>query len=142
MKEFLLPPRRRVLSIQLQPQELRRFAEARAWRNRRPQPCVMRTELPGGSATHAEATDDDAVFVNAVLLFHFVQRLEQIHFACELVGVAITTVQMQHDGIARREFAVSRLAVGQEIDLAQRLATPVEPSVQSPAMRGVRSERR
>src|SRR5262245_35077414 len=55
MKKFLLPPRRGVLSREVEPEKLRRLAEACARRNRGPESGVMRPELPRGRAAHAEA---------------------------------------------------------------------------------------
>src|SRR5262245_4466018 len=45
MKELLLPAWRRALARKIELQKLRRFAEPCAWRNRGPQPGVMRPEL-------------------------------------------------------------------------------------------------
>src|SRR5262245_15395414 len=111
MKEFLLPPRRGVLPSEVEAEKLRRLAEARARRNRGPESGVMRPELPSGRAAHAEAAHDDAVLVNAVLPFHRVERFEQVCFTGELVGVAETPVEVQHDRVARREFTGFRLTV-------------------------------
>ena len=64
----------------------------------------MRRELPRGGASHAESADHNAVLVDRILRFHCVQGLEQVHFACKLVGVAVAPVKVKHDRVRRREF--------------------------------------
>jgi len=56
----------------------------------------------------------------------------------KFAGVAVAPVEVQHDGVARREFAGGLLAVGQKIGLGESLAAAVIPEVEPPAMRSRR----
>jgi hypothetical protein len=57
-----------------------------------PETGVVRSEVPRGGAAHAEAADHDAVFVDLILALHGIQRFEEVHFAGELAGVAVASV--------------------------------------------------
>jgi len=92
-------------------------------------------DVPGGGAAHREAAHDDAVFVDEVVLFDRGERFEQIDFAGELVGVAVASVQVQHDRVARGELAGPAHAFRKEVDLAQLFGAAVEPGVQAPGAR-------
>ena len=65
----------------------------------------MRAEVPGGGAAHAEAADQGAVLIDGVLALDGVEGFEEIDLAGEAVGVAEAAVEVEHDGVARREFA-------------------------------------
>ena len=116
-------------------QELRGFAEAGARRHCGPQSGIVRAEVPGGGAAHAEAADQDAILVHRIVALDGVERFEEIDFAGELVGVAVAAVEVEHDGVARREFAGGLLAGGEKIDFAEGFVAAVEPRVDAPAMR-------
>ncbi len=123
---------------ELELQVLLALAETRARRHCRPQPGIVRANVPGASAAHAEPAIQYAILVDGVLPLHRVQRLEQVHLAGKFAGVAIPPVQVQHDRIARREFAHVAFPIGQKVDLAERLAAPMKPQIQPPAMRRIR----
>ncbi len=130
MEELQLPPRRRGVAGEFELQVLDGFAEARAWLHGGPQARVVRADIPRGSAAHAEAAVENAIFVDGVLPFHGVESFEEIHFAGESAGVAETSVKMQHDGVARRPFSGIACAVGQKVDFAERFIAAVEPGIE------------
>src|SRR5262249_17258244 len=115
--------------------------EPGAWRYGGPESGVVRSEVPCRSAPHTETANQDPVFVDAILLFHRGKRLKQIHFTRELVGIAESSVEVQHDCGPRREFPGFSPAVGKEVAFAQCLSPPMEPRVEPPAMRRIRRER-
>ena len=86
-------------------QEVGGLAETRAGRDRGPEAGVMRAEVPGGRASHAETADEDAVLVHSVVPLHVVEGFEQIDLAGQFVGVAVAAVKVQHDRVGWREFA-------------------------------------
>src|SRR2546427_5491726 len=95
----------------------------------------MRAEVPCGRASNAESADRDAVRIDLILAFDRVQRFEQVDLASELVRVAVASIQVQDDGVGRREFARIPLAIPEEVDLVQRLVASVEPRIEAPPMR-------
>ena len=115
-------------------EEIRRFAEARPGCDSGPEAREMGSEMTGRRAAHAESTHHDAVRIDLVLALHRVQRFEQVHFAGQLVGVAVATVQVQHDGVGRRKLTRIMLALPEEVDFVQGLAAPMKPGVETPAM--------
>ncbi len=130
MPEFLFPLGRHFLELE----EFLGFAEAGARRDGGPEAGVVGAEAPGGGATHAEAADEGAVLVDRVLAFHGIEGFEEIDFAGEAVGVAEAAVEVQHDGVARREFAGGALAAGKEVDFAEGFVAAVKPGIHAPAM--------
>ena len=77
---------------------------------------------------------EDAVLVDGVVALDGVERFEEIHFAGEFAGVAVAAVEVQHDGVARRELAGGFLARGEEVDLGEGFVAAVEPGVEAPAV--------
>ena len=132
--EFLLPPGRCAIAGGLDFEILRRFGEARAGRRGGPHARVVRSQMPDRSAAHAEAADQQAVLVDGVVAPDGVERFEEVHFAGEFAGVAVAPVEVQHDGVARRELAGGFLARGDEVDLREGLIAAVEPGVEAPAV--------
>src|SRR4051794_31461892 len=112
--------------------ELGSLAEARSWRRCCPVACEMRGELPAGSASHAETTDHNPVLVDPVMAAYAVQRLKEVDFARELVGVVVTTVEVKDDSVVRCELAGVAHPVPEEVHFAQRLIPSVEPGFDSP----------
>ena len=77
---------------------------------------IMDGKLPAGSAAHGEAADDDAIFIDGIALLDVVECFEEIDFAGEFVGVAITTVKVKDEGVGRSEFAGGVEAVVEEFE--------------------------
>ena len=106
MPELLLPLGRHFLELE----ELLGLAESGAGSDGGPKPGEVRAESPGGRAAHAEAAHQRAVLVDGVLALHGVERFEEIDLAGESIGIAEAAVEVEHDGVARREFAGRPLA--------------------------------
>ena len=117
---------------------LARLGKARAGSGTCPLVGEVRGDVPGGCATHREAPHEDAVAVDAVVLFDGIESFEKIDFSRELGGVAIAAVEVQHDRVGRSEFTGTAHAFAQKIDLAPRVAAPREPGIETPG-RSVRS---
>ena len=66
-----------------------------------------------------------------------VERLEEVDLAGELVGVAVSPVRMQDEGVGRGELAGRLLPAVDEAELAQVLAAAVAPDVQPEWMRRI-----
>src|SRR5438105_2637056 len=111
MPELLFPPGGLDYLFLKHLQELWRLAKSSSRSGRGPITRVVNGEMPGSRATHAEAANHDAIFIDGILLFHCVQRFEQVHFAGQLIGIAVSPVEMQHDGVARRELTAVSLAL-------------------------------
>lgn len=60
-----------------------------------------------------------------------VDGLEHVDLARELEGVAVAAVGMQDDRVGRRELPALVPMLVEEVDLAQVLASPVEPDVET-----------
>ena len=99
-----------------------------------PSPLVgeVGRDVPGGCAAHRETADKDAVAVDAIVLLDGIESLEEIHFSSEFGGVAIATVEMEHDGIGRCEFAGTAHAFTQEVHFVARVASPGKPGIEPP----------
>ena len=76
----------------------------------------------------------EAVLVDGVVAPDGVERFEEVDFAGEFAGVAVAAVEVQDDGVARRELAGGLLARGDEVELGERFIAAVEPGVEAPAM--------
>ncbi len=133
--ELLLPPGRGGVASGFDFEILCRFGEARAGRGSGPEAGIVGGEVPHGRAAHAEAAHQEAVFVDRVSALDGVERFEKVHLACELAGIAVPAVEVQHDGIARREFAGRFLPRGEKVDLREGFVAAVEPGVEAPAVR-------
>src|SRR5207249_6312118 len=99
MPKFLFPPGWLDLFVLKDLEEIRSLAEAGAGSGGGPETGVMGAEVPGRRAAHAETANHDAVRIDLVLALHRIERLEQVHLAGQLVGVAVPSIQMQHDGV-------------------------------------------
>ena len=99
---------------------------------------IMRRDLPARRAAERKSAHDDSVLVDVVAAAHVSERFEEVGFAREFLAVAEAAVSVQHDGIARREFAVAALAFTEKVQFRQGLAAPVEPHIEPPCMRIVR----
>ena len=99
---------------------------------------MMGGEAPARGAAHRETAHDQPVLIYRVLLAHALERLEQVHFAGKPVGVAVATIEMQHERVWRCEFARRSLALVDERQFRQSLAPAVEPEVQPVAVRARR----
>ncbi len=55
--------------------------------------------MPGGRAAHAEADIDEAVFIDGVAFLDVFEGFEEVDFAGEFVGVAVTAVEVDYEVI-------------------------------------------
>src|SRR5262249_44029202 len=99
-------------------QELGGLAKAGAGRGGGPVARIVRREEPAGGPAHGETAHDDAVLVDAVLALDAVERLEQVHLAGKLVGVAVAAVALEDKGVGADEGAAAPLHAVDEVHLA------------------------
>src|SRR6186997_2537653 len=90
--------------------------------------------MPDGGAAHAEASNDDAVVVNAIGTLDRIERFKQIYFTRQLIGIAVAAIEMQNDRILRCKLARIALSLAEEIHFAQSFVTPMEPGFKSPRL--------
>ena len=133
--ELLLVPGRLDLFVLEHLQEVGRLGETGAGRSGGPEAGMVHRKLPAGRPTHREAAHRYPILINPAMLADVLQGFEQVHLAGELVGIAVTAVGMQHEGIRRGEFAWRALAAVDEIQLCQCFAPAVQPDVQPVAIR-------
>ncbi len=131
VKEFRLPPTGSERLLVKHLGKHGRLGEAGTRVGRRPEIGIVDGQVPGRGTSHRKATNHDAIFVDAVPLFHRFDGLKDVDLSGELVGIAIASVRIQHNCIPRRKRANIFLPVADEIDLAQRFAPAVEPQVET-----------
>ena len=136
MPECFLVPGGRHLLVLLDLEEPGGLGEPRPRITGEPAVAVMGTELPGRRSTHRESTNADPIVVDLVLLLGGVESLQNVDLARESEGVAEAAVRMENDRVGRGEDAKLMLALVDEVDLAEGLATAVEPEVEPVAVRG------
>ena len=109
--------------------KLGRLGEAGPGRRGTEETRVMHGKLPGGGPAHREAPHHQAVGIDAVVLANGIQRLEAVDFAGELVGAAITSIQMQDDRVWRRELPGAAETTLHKGEFAQGFSPAVTPEI-------------
>ena len=92
---------------------------------------VMRADMPSGCASHAEASYNNSILVDGILLLRMRDGLQYIDFASELEGVAVTAIRVQNEGISGDKASWRALPFAEKVDLTQRLASAVQEKVEA-----------
>lgn len=135
--ELLFPGEGGVRLGKVEVEEVFGFGEAGTGGDGDPIACEVGTDVPGGSAAHGEAADEDAIFIDGVMAFDGGEGFVEVGFAGEAAGIAEAAVEVEDDGVGRREFAGAGFAFGEEVDFAEGFIAAVEPGIEAPAVGGV-----
>ena len=95
----------------------------------------MRAQMPTPGAAHRKTAQGDAISIDRVMPFDMRERLEYVHFAGKLEGIAVTAIGMQDEGVRRHKLTGRRLPAVDEVQLAERLAAAVTPDIEAESMR-------
>src|SRR5690349_10735540 len=83
--------------------------ESRPGRCGRPEPGMVRRQMPCCRSAHGEPSDTDAILIDRIVRAHIFQRLKSIHFPGEFIRVAIAPVWMEHESVRGGELAAAAL---------------------------------
>ena len=120
----------------------RRLCEAGSRRGSRPEPSVMRRQMPAARTAHGEAAYRHSGAVDRILFRRVLECFEDIGFARELERVAVASVGMEHEGVCRSEVAGGALPVADELQLGQVVVASVQPDIESSRLFRLSCERR
>ena len=87
----------------------------------------MSGELPTGGSPHGKTPDEDTVLIDGEIFFDMIQGFKEVHFSGKFIGIAITSVEMQHDGIRWGEGSFLMQPLMEKIQLRELFSPTMKP---------------